>query len=120
MLYCAPNAILLFVEEEERMVTIIFRVKMKEGKEDEALAALRKMTETVEAQEKSTLAYMFMRPVDNPSEVVLFESYENDDALQAHTKTPHMDELKKAFGELFDLSTVKVERLERVGGFARG
>ena len=50
----------------------------------------------------------------------MFEADENDEALQAQTKTPHMDELKKAFGELFDLSEIKVERLERVGGFARG
>lgn len=101
------------------MVTIVFRAKMKEGKEDEALEQLRKMTETVEAEEKSTLAYIFHRSIDNPSEVVLFEAYEDDAALQAHTKTPHMAKLRTAFAELFDLSEIKVERLERVGGFAR-
>ncbi len=101
------------------MISIIFRAKMKEGKEDEALEQLRKMAETVEAEEKSTLAYIFHRSQDNPSEVVLFEAYEDDDALQAHTKTPHMAELRTAFNEFFDLSDIKFERLERIGGFAR-
>ena len=95
------------------MVTLIFRAKMQPGKEDEALVA------AVQAQEPSTLAYLFHRSQQDPSEVVLFEIYADDNALQAHSQTPHMGELRAAFGELFDTATVKVYRLERVAGFAR-
>ena len=35
-------------------------------------------------------------------------------------QTPHMGELRAAFGELFDTSQVKLERLDEVAGFMRG
>jgi len=101
------------------MVTIIFRMKIKDGKEDEALDRLRKMCDAVEANELKTLAYVFHQAKDNPSEVVLFEHYVDDEALQAHMRTPHMGELRASLDEFFDLSQVKAERLERVGGFVR-
>jgi len=101
------------------MVTIIFRMKIKDGKEDEALDRLRKMCDAVEANELKTLAYVFHQAKDNPSEVVLFEHYVDDEALQAHMRTPHMGELRGSLPELFDMSQVKAERLERVAGFVR-
>lgn len=101
------------------MVTVIFRAKMREGKEDEALAAMRKMVEAVQAKEPGALLYVFHRLNDDPKEIVFFETYEDDAAFQTHTATPHMNELRAAFAGLFDTSTVKVERLERVAGFAR-
>lgn len=102
------------------MTTLIFRVKMKEGKEEEALARIRAMCAAVEANEPDTLAYIFHRSQEDPSQAVLFESYTNADALQAHMQTPHMAELRSAFDELFDTSQVGAERLDRVAGFARG
>ncbi len=101
------------------MVSIIFRMKIKEGKEEEALAELRKMTDAVEANEPGTLAYLFLRSQEDPSEVVLFESYADDAAFQNHMQTPHMGEMRANLPELFDTSQIKVERLDRVGGFAR-
>ena len=101
------------------MVTIIFRTKMQAGKEEKALEALRAMAETVQAQEPATLSYLFHRSQQDPSEIVLFEIYADEAALQAHGQTPHMGELRAAFAGLFDTSSVKIERLERVGGFAR-
>ncbi|MDP3767888.1 MAG: antibiotic biosynthesis monooxygenase family protein [Dehalococcoidia bacterium] len=101
------------------MVTIIFRMKAKEGKEDEAVARLRKMAEAVEAQEPETLAYVFHQSKQDPTELVLFEVYTNDDALQRHTRTEHMAELRNGLDAVADLSQVKAERLDRVAGFVR-
>lgn len=101
------------------MITVIFRVRMKPGKEDGAIAAFRKMVESVQAQEPDTLLYAFHRRQDDPSEIVFWESYADDAAFQTHMGTPHMGEMRAAFGELFDTSTVKLERLDRVAGFAR-
>lgn len=102
------------------MTTLIFRAKMQPGKEDAAVAALKEMCESVDAEEPKALAYLFHRSQDDPSEAVLFESYEDDAALQSHMQTPHMSELRAAFGELFDMSQVGAERLDRVAGFSRG
>jgi quinol monooxygenase YgiN len=101
------------------MVTLIFRAKVKEGKEDEAHARLTKMCEAVQANEPGALAYVCNRLQDDPREIVFFEVYADDAAFKAHSETPHMAELRGAFAELFDTATVKVERLERVAGFAR-
>ena len=101
------------------MVTIIFRMKINDDKEEPALEALRKMVAAVEAQEPSTLAYAFHRPKDDPAEVVLYEHYADEAALQSHMQTPHMAELRSSLNELFDMSQIKAERLERVAGFVR-
>ena len=101
------------------MVTIIARFTMQEGKEEKALEELRKMAEAVQANEPGTLAYLFLRSPDNLSEIIFFESYADDAAFQAHMQTPHMGAFRSAFGEAFDGSKTKFERLERVSGFSR-
>lgn len=101
------------------MVTIIARFKVQAGKEDEALERLRKMVEAVQAEEPGALAYICHRSQEDPSEIVFFEVYADDAAFQAHGQTPHMGEMRASFAQLFDPSQVKIERLERVAGFAR-
>ena len=101
------------------MITVIARMKIKEGKETEALAALTKMTAAVEANEPGAIAYVCHRLVDDPSQVIFFEVYADDGAFQSHMQTPHMGEMRAGFAELFDPSGFKIERLERIGGFAR-
>lgn len=102
------------------MVTVIFRAKMQAGKEDQAVAAMEKMARAVEAQEESTLVYLICRSQDDPSELVVLECYKDDAAFKAHMATSHIGDMRAAFGELFDSTGVKLERLERLGGFARG
>jgi quinol monooxygenase YgiN len=101
------------------MNTIIFRMRIKEGKEEAALEQLRKMASAVEANEPGALAYIAHRTLDDPNEVVFFELYEDDAAFKLHGETPHMAEMRASVPELFDLSQVKMERLDRVGGFSR-
>jgi quinol monooxygenase YgiN len=101
------------------MITLIFRAKMKPGKEDDAVAMMSKMVESVKSNESGTLIYSFHRPQEDPSELVFYEAYADDDAFKNHSSTPHMGEMRGAFAELFDPTTVKLERLEHVAGFAR-
>ena len=102
------------------MIAVIFRAKMRAGKEDEALAAMRSMVESVQSNEPGALVYALHRLQDDPSELVFWEAYADDDAFKAHMSTAHMNEMRAAFGNLFDGATVKLERLERVAGFERG
>ena len=101
------------------MNTIIARIKIKDGKEDEALAALKKMAEGVEANEPGTLAYVIHRSIDDPSEIVFFELYKDDDASKAHSQGDSMKAFQSGFADLFDVSQVKIERLDRVAGVVR-
>ena len=101
------------------MVTVIFRAKMKPGKEDEALAKMRGMVEKVQANEPGALVYAFHRMQDDPLELVFWEAYDDDDAFKAHARTAHISEMRGFFPELFDTASVKLERMERVAGFVR-
>ena len=101
------------------MVTILFKMKAKEGKEQEVVERLKKMSAAVEAEEPDTLAYIFHQSQQDPKELVLFEVYANDDALQNHMKTPHMMELRDGLGDIADLTQVSADRLDRVAGFVR-
>ena len=102
------------------MVSLIFRMKIKEGKEAEALAEMEKMAAAVEANEPGVLAYVFHRLHDDPLQFVLFESYVDDDAFQAHMKTPHMAAFQASVADAFDTSEIQVARLERIAGVVRG
>lgn len=101
------------------MNTAIARFSVLEGKEEEALAVLRKMVSAVQANEPGALAYICHRSRQNPSEIVFFEVYRNDEASRAHGETPHMREFAANFAQIFDASQVKIDLLERVDGFVR-
>ncbi len=102
------------------MITIMFRIKIREGKEAEALAEIEKMVSAVEANEPETLAYVFHKLQDDPTQLVLFESYTDDEALQAHVKTPHFAAFRASSANALDMSEIQVERLDRIAGVVRG
>jgi quinol monooxygenase YgiN len=101
------------------MVSIIFRAKMKPGKEDEAIKQMSEMVAAVKANEPGAIIYGFHRVQDDPSELVFWELYADDDAFKTHAGTEHMGKMRASFAELFDTTAVKLERLDRVAGFAR-
>jgi len=101
------------------MLTNIFRVKIKDGKEDEALAKFTALAEAVQTNEPGTLAYVVHRNQADPFEIVLFERYADDAALESHNQTAHMGAMRENFAEIFDTASIKIERLERIAGEVR-
>ena len=101
------------------MVTIIFRMKMRDGKADEALAKVTALAEAVQANEPGTLAYVVHRNQEDPSEIVFFERYADDAAQEAHGQTAHMGAMRENFAEIFDPESIKIERLDRIAGGVR-
>ena len=101
------------------MVTIIARFKIQPGKEAEAEKALADMVAAVEANEPGALTYIMHRSQRDPTDVTVFEVYADGDAFSAHGQTAHMAALQGKLAQLADLSTVKIDRLERIAGFVR-
>ena len=73
------------------MITVIAKLTVQEGKEDEFKAAGAEMVAAVKANEAGrTLAYTLTQSQKAPSEFYFVERYADADAVSDHGKTPHM------------------------------
>jgi len=73
------------------MLSIIAKLTVQPGKEDEFKAAGAEMVAAVKEHESGrTLMYTLTQSKTAPNEFYFIERYADDDAMSAHTKTPHM------------------------------
>lgn len=100
------------------MITQTATIRINMDREDDALEMISRMVTGVEEEEPGVLAYVAHRLEEDPSLVIFFEVYRDDQALKEHDKTLHMEEMKTRFRELFQ-PPVKVQRMERIAGFTR-
>lgn len=82
-------------------ITVVAKLKAKAGSEGQLEQAFRKMIPNVRS-EPGTLSYVLHRSVQDPTLFVFYETYQDQAALDAHGKTPHMKELGAAIGPLLD------------------
>jgi quinol monooxygenase YgiN len=101
------------------MITIIARIKIKPGNEAEAEKAATEMAAAVEANEPGAIAYLMHRNQRDPTDITVFEVYEDTEAFAAHGQTAHMAALQGKLAQVADLTAIKIERLERFAGFVR-
>ena len=101
------------------MITILFHMTVKAGREQECAAVAKDVTATTKAQDQGCINYAFYQRADNPRELVLYEQWRDFDALNAHLgrlrqvlgppddqepypETHHRRRLPKAFLALFE------------------
>ena len=101
------------------MTTVVASFNIKEDKQAEAEEALKEMAAAVESNEPGALAYAIHRDEKDPTRIVFFEMYADRDAFKTHTGTPHFMAFQQKLAALADLSTVSIQRLERIAGFVR-
>jgi quinol monooxygenase YgiN len=80
-------------------VALFSRVKAKDGKADELIAAFRPVFEQVE-KEPGTLLYVLHRSQDDPGLFWVSEIYADDAAFAAHRDSDAMAAVTPAMGEL--------------------
>jgi quinol monooxygenase YgiN len=80
-------------------VAVVARVKAKEGKGEELLAAFRPVLEQAE-KEPGTQLYMLHRSKDDPHLFWVCELYADDEAFAAHTTSDAMAGAAPALGEV--------------------
>lgn len=80
-------------------VALLSRVKVKEGKGTELIAAFQPVFELVE-REPGTLVYVLHRSKDDPDLFWVSELYADDDAFAAHSKSDAMAAVTPALAEL--------------------
>jgi quinol monooxygenase YgiN len=68
------------------MASVVATIKVKEDKLEEAKAFYKKLTAEVKENEAGTLAYVFHQRRDDPLTFIVYEKYENDEALAVHSQ----------------------------------
>jgi quinol monooxygenase YgiN len=96
------------------VITVTAKLRVNDGKQDEFVAAAKKMVAAVKATEAGrTLAYDLYRSKAEPTLFLFIESYADDEALAAHRTTPHMAEFGGALQAMLSART-EIERFEPV------
>ena len=101
------------------LITQLARFEMQKGKETEACRAFQTMADAVKANEPGCLMYAVVRGQVNAQEIYVYEVYKDQMSFDAHRKTDHMVEFRKAFDEVMNRAAFNVEVLDEVGGFIR-
>jgi len=76
------------------MIVLTAELVVAEGKGNEVVEEFKKLVPKV-LQDPGTIAYNINQAVDNPDKILVYEKYENREALQYHGQTEHF----KAFGQ---------------------
>lgn len=83
------------------MIALIAKMKIKEGKMDEATELFRGLIPKVGEEEK-TVGYAVCRDKANPDFLFVVERYRDKEAIQVHSSTPHFKEFSAAVAPLLD------------------
>ena len=101
------------------MVTILAHLRINEGKEAEAEAAMKEMVSAVEKNEPGALLYIMSRSKEDPLDVTVFEVYKDGEAAGIHSASEHMGAFRQYFRDVFDASAVKIVQLDQVAAHQR-
>jgi quinol monooxygenase YgiN len=74
-------------------VTLIAKIKAKQGSEGQLEEAFHDMIKKVRAAEPGCQAYILHRSNDDPTQFVWYETYADQAAFDNHRKTDHMKEM---------------------------
>jgi quinol monooxygenase YgiN len=90
-----------FQERTTMSIAIVAKLKAKAGSEKQMEDALSSMVAKTR-EEKGCQQYILHRSNQDPTVFVFYEVYQDQPALDAHGKTPHMAEMFGKIGGLLD------------------
>ena len=83
-------------------VTLIARIKAKQGSEQQLEDAFRDMIKKVRAAEPGCQSYILHKSNQDPTTFVWYEIYSDQAAFDTHRKTDHMKEMGQRIANLLD------------------
>jgi len=104
------------------MITATAELRINDGKEAEALAAIEKLVAAVNADEPGALMYSWHRDVKDAARILVYEVWADEEATKVHRASEHFAEFNKAFTSasgIFDAGSVKTSRFERIAAIDR-
>jgi quinol monooxygenase YgiN len=100
-------------------IVVVAEIGIREGKRDEALAALRTLCEETHAKDEGCLLYALQLDPADESHVFMVEKWTSAEALQAHGATDHIKALGGS-GTLSGAPKVTVLQPASFGDAAKG
>src|SRR5215475_1924370 len=97
------------------MLTIVAKMKIKTGQEGQAEAALHEMIHYVRCAEPGTLRYALHRGIDDPTQLLMYEQYADQAAVDAHGTSDRIQQLFVALAPLLD-GQPSIEMYQEIGG----
>ncbi len=102
------------------MIAVTAELRISEGKEAEALAAIEKLVAGVNQNEPGALTYTWHRDLKDPLQILVYEVWADEEATKVHRASEHQAEFNKAFASgLFDPGSLKISRFERFAAIER-
>lgn len=84
------------------MITIIAKIKVKEGKEEAMKEAMKEAAQKVQANEPGNLAYIPHQSQADPTVFLFYEKYKDQEALESHRQQDHYKDFARKIGGLVD------------------
>ena len=81
------------------MIVIAGQVAVRPERRDEAVRAALAMAEATR-RENGCISYRFSSDLADPNTILIFEEWENEEALGRHFETPHMGVFRAALPQL--------------------
>jgi quinol monooxygenase YgiN len=88
-------------KERGEMIALIAKMKIKEGKIEEATDLFRGLVPKV-GKEEGTVGYAVCRDKAHPDLLIVIERYRDAEAIQAHSSSPYFKEFSVAVAPLLD------------------
>lgn len=82
------------------MISLVAKLKAQPGKESLLAEECVRLAMEVREKEKGCITYKPHVSVKDPAEIVFFEQYTDQEALDSHRQTPHYKSASAKFGEL--------------------
>ena len=103
------------------MLTVTAKFRIFPGKEAAAEEAINAVVSAVNENEPGTLCYAWHLAIKDPSQILVFEVYRDDEAVAAHRAAPYLADFQKLFvpDGVFDPDSVKIERYARIAEVSR-
>lgn len=76
-------------------ITVVAKMRAAPNKGDQLAALLREQTRAVRSNEPECTTYRVHRSTKDPEQFILYETYANDAAFDAHRQSKHLAEYRQ-------------------------
>ena len=81
------------------MIVVCAVLKTVDGKGDEVASEIKKVVPSF-LRQPGTIDYAVHRAINDPNKILIYEKYEDRDALTAHSSTEHFKEMGRKIGPM--------------------